>query len=145
MKGVFDRVSPAQFAEKVGIPPAWLVVSWRWMPGKSERRRQHGKWYKIRSPDAAIYRVLRFSSNLGGGPKQGTGDIVLDWPGWIELSDFAEDTSLRLELELTPVSWWEYPRCAISHPDPTHRLAGELAVLSVALGLLSVLLAFALS
>ena len=47
MKGTFIRISPAQFAEKVGIPASWFVISWRWIPDKSQRRRAHGSWYMI--------------------------------------------------------------------------------------------------
>jgi len=141
INGTFTRASPADFAEKVGIPAGWFVVSWRWMPETLQRRAQHGKWYKITSKHESIYRVLRFSTKLNGGEVKGEGQIVMDWSGWIELSGFANNTNVELTLEITPVSWWKYLVCVLSHPDPIYRLASELAILSVALGILSVVLA----
>ena len=93
MKGSFKRMSPAKFAESIGIPLGWMVISHRWMPDKSERRRAHGKWYRIKSQGGVSYRVLRFSANLTGAPPDNTGDIVLDWPAWLELNNYAEDLS----------------------------------------------------
>ena len=143
MDGTFTRISPAEFAEKVGIPAGWFVISHRWMGDKKQRRLSHGKWFKIKSEHTTIYRILRFSPNLEGGPKQNTGQMVLDWPGWIDLWGRAEDVDRALDLEFTEAKRWEYPKMAMSHPDPTHRLAGELGLLSVFLGLLSVILAMA--
>lgn len=140
MKGTFSRISPAAFSERTGIPDAWFVISWRWMPEKSDRRRQHGKWYRIKSTNSTVYRVLRFSTHLPGSESQEVGDIVLDWPGWLELNGFAENVDDSLELKIEPASWWVYPKCALAHPDPTHRLAAELALVSVALGAISLVL-----
>lgn len=65
---------------------------------------------------------------------------MLDWPGWLELNGFAENVDDSLELKIEPASWWVYPKCALAHPDPTHRLAAELALVSVALGAISLVL-----
>lgn len=141
MKGKFTRISPAAFAEKVGIPAGWFVVSHRWMPEKSTRRQSHGRWFKIKSTEGEIFRILRFSVKLEGSPKSGTGEIVVDWPGWLELFGHAENVDGPIELELSEAHWWQFPRLAVSHPDPTIRLSGLLGLLSVVLGVLSVVLA----
>ncbi len=141
IKGSFYRLSPSIFADKIGIPPAWFVISYRWMSSKKKRRISHGQWYRITSEFETIYRILRFSPNIKGGSKQGEGQIVLDWPGWIDLFGRAEDVDGTIELRIAPARWWEYPKLALAHPDPTHRLAGELGLLSVALGILSIVLA----
>jgi hypothetical protein len=143
MNGNFTRVSPAKFAEKIGIPQGWFVISHRWMPDKKARRLSHGKWFKIESANGYVFRILRFSVNLEGTPATETGQIVLDWPAWLELWDYAEDVSNELELTISKVSWWQYPRMALAHPDPTHKLAGALGLLSVVLGLLSIVISFA--
>lgn len=141
MKGNFTRVTPATFAEKVGIPAGWIVISYRWMPKKLDRRLAHGRWFKIKSGEGEVFRILRFSVNLEGSPASGSGQLVIDWPGWLDLLDHAEDTDGPIELEFSEGRWWQYPRLAISHPDPTIRLSGMLGLLSVALGILSVVLA----
>lgn len=141
MKGIFNRTSPASFAEKIGIPMGWFVISHNWMSDKKSRRLNHGKWFKIESKYGHIYRILRFSAKLPGTPRTGKGEVVLDWPGWIELYDYAEDVDGDLELSITKVTWWQYPKMALSHPDPSHKLAGELGLLSAALGALSLAIA----
>lgn len=67
-------------------------------------------------------------------------EIVLDWPAWLDLHGRAEDVDRPLEIDIAAARWWEYPRLAISHPDPTVRLAGAISILSFALGVVSVIL-----
>ncbi len=141
MKGQFTRVSPAAFAEKIGIPAGWFVISYRWMPLRPNRRLAHGRWFKIKSSQGEIFRILRFSASLKGTPTEGKGEIVIDWPGWLDLFDRAEDVDGPIELEFSEAQWWQWPRLAVSHPDPTIRLSGILGVVSVALGVLSIILA----
>ena len=138
IKGDFARTSPAAFAEKIGIPQGWFVISHNWVPTKKARRLSHGKWFKISSSEGSVYRILRFSVKLRGTPKSGTGDIVLDWPGLLKLSGYAEDIPEEITLEITKIKWWEYAFVPFSHPDPTIKLASILAALSVGLGLVSV-------
>ncbi|HBQ8682557.1 hypothetical protein [Pseudomonas aeruginosa] len=139
MKGRFERVSPAAFADKIGIPLGWFVISHRWMPEKKQRRESHGKWFKLSTSSGVVYRVLRFSANLRGAPGS-TGDIVLDWPAWLDLFAREENVDGPIEITITPAKWWEYPRLAISHPDPAVRLAGWISIVSLILGALSVVL-----
>jgi hypothetical protein len=141
MKGQFTRIPPADFAEKVGIPAGCFVVSHRWMLDKSHRRLSHGRWFKITSPEGEIFRILRFSPSFEGSLKSGTGQIVVDWPGWLDLFGRAENVDGPIELEFSQAHWWQFPRLAVSHPDPTIRLSGLLGLMSVALGILSVILA----
>ena len=100
----------------------------------------HGCWFRIKNQEREIYRILRFSPNLQGSKKKGDGVICLDWPGWIELSNY-EETEKPLDLVLEEAGWWRFPQFVMSHPDPMFRLAGFLGLLSVALGLLSLILA----
>ena len=139
MKGTFKRVSPAAFAENVGIPAGWFVISHRWMSVKKERRLQHGKWFKLSTNAASVYRILRFSPNLAGAPDK-PGEIVLDWPAWLDLFGRAENVDGTLQITITAARWWEYPKLAISHPDPAVRLSGYLALLSFCLGVISIAL-----
>lgn len=139
MEGSFERVSPASFAEKTGVPLGWFVISYRWMPEKKSRRAAHGKWFKLSSSCGTIYRVLRFSADLRGTPGK-TGEIVIDWPAWLDFFGREEDLDGPIALKIEPARWWEYPRLAISHPDPAMRLAGWISVISLGLGVVSTLL-----
>lgn len=145
MQGTFKRVSPAAFAEQVGIPMGWMVISHRWMPNKPDRRRAHGKWYRVKSGQGVCYRVLRFSAKLSGAPSGITGDLVIDWPAWLELCGYADDVSGSLQLEFSKARWWQLISLAASHPDPAIRLSSILGIVSVFLGILSILLAFVLA
>jgi|SRR5690554_5252563 len=145
MNGSFNRIAPAAFAEKVGIPLGWMVISHRWMPDKSERRRAHGKWFRLKSAHGTTYRVLRFSANLAGSPPDKPGDLVVDWPAWLELNGYADDVTGPLQLEITKASLWQLPQLAASHPDPAMRLSSMLGFVSVVLGVLSIVLAVVLT
>lgn len=145
MKGTFNRIAPAAFAEKTGIPLGWMVISHRWMPEKSERRRAHGKWFRLKSAHGTTYRVLRFSANLPGPSANSSGDLVVDWPAWLELNGYADDVTGPLEVEITKARFWRLPQLAASHPDPSTRLSSILGLVSVLLGLLSIVLALVLT
>ena len=79
------------------IPVGWAAISWRLAPNKALRRQYHGRLYRIHSEHAGILRIIRFSTNLEGSPGTTNSEIVLDYYGWLELSDFSEITpeSLR--------------------------------------------------
>lgn len=139
IRSTFNRVSPAKFAEKVGIPLGWFVVSHRLMDSKQERRNSHGRWFRLETSEGTVFRVLRFSANLTSATGK-PAEIVLDYPAWLDLHGRAENVDGPLEISISPARWWESPRLAIAHPDPSIRLAGWLAVISVALGVLSVVL-----
>jgi hypothetical protein len=47
-----------------------------------------------------------------------------------------------LKLKIRAASWWAFPLFVVAHPDPTIKLAGLLALVSVALGIVSIVLAF---
>lgn len=138
VRGTFSRVSPAKFADTVGIPLGWFVISYRWVESKSERRKSHGRWFKLQTESGTVFRVLRFSANLTGSPGK-PGEIVLDYPAWLDLHGRAENVDRPIEIAIAPARWWQSARLAVSHPDPSIRLAGWLAILSVGLGFVSVI------
>lgn len=141
MRATFTRISPAKFAESVGIPAGWFVVSHKIMPAKGERRLAHGAWYCIKGPGGSVYRILRFSPNLRW--ENPTSEIVIDWQGWLDLNGRAEDVTGPAELEILNVRWWKTPVLAVAHPDPAVRMAGVLGLISIGLGVLSVVLTLA--
>lgn len=139
IRSTFQRVSPAKFADKVGIPLGWFVISHRLMESKQERRESHGRWFKLKTNEGTVFRVLRFSPNLTSA-KGKSAEIVLDYPAWLDLYGRAENVDAPLDISITRARWWESPKLAVSHPDPSIRLAGWLAVISVSLGVVSVVL-----
>jgi len=141
IKGLFERVDPGKFAEKVGIPLGWMVISHHHIPDKQERRKVHGRWYRVTSQGISVFRVLRFAPNLHFD-WDGTSDLVIDWVGWLDLHGRASDVDGPLELEIEQVSPLLLPMMIVMHPDPTSRLAGWIALVSLALGVLSILLVF---
>lgn len=142
-EGNFERKSPASFADKIGIPNGWTVVHYRHIPEKSVRRQTHGEWFKISSPLGSIYRVLRFSGNLKKGGDFKTGQIVLDWLGWIDLHDRYEDVDGPIYLWARKAYFWELPIAYARHPDGAIRLASWLGWASVVLGAVSLIATFA--
>ena len=137
MSGEFHYSSPGSLGEGTNVPVGWLVLPWRHVPDKAERRRMYGKWYRITCGRQRIYRAIRFAANLKND------HVVLDWMGWIELQDKPAEAESDgvLKLDIHPASRWEHLQAIWQHPDPTHRLAGLMAILSLGLGVLSVALA----
>ena len=137
---LFTRVNPALLNERTELTAGWFVISHRFFETKKERREAHGKWFKITSEHGSVYRILRFAPQLAGSPKKKTGDVVIDYQGWLALWDCAEDVEQPLNLTITRAKWWVTPKLAVSHPDPIVRLAGALGFQSVALGTIGVIL-----
>ncbi len=139
-EGNFTRKSPAEFSKNGHLLPGWFVVSHRWVDEKKSRRLVHAKWCKITLGDQKIFRIIRFSTNLKGSLKSRSGDIVLDWQGWLQLNNFDEDVQTSLKLKIERVRWYHAVFLPMSHPDPTMQLSGFLGLLSMVLGLVSLAL-----
>lgn len=140
-EATFERIAPAAFAEKVGIPLGWIVVHYDHIPAKADRRIAHGEWFEISSGRAKIYRLLRFSPNVKKGGAATNGEIVIDWIGWIDLYVRDEEVAGPILLKLRRVPWWKRPWVYLKHPDPAVRLSGWLGWASVILGVIALLLA----
>lgn len=136
IEGVFSR-APLTGKTSVEVPQGWAAVSHRWIPATLDRRWTTGTWFKIESRHGTIYRVLRFAPDLKGTPTTGKGDIAIDWPGWLRLSGFAEQTGEPLKLRLIKSHWWEFGAWMISHPEPSIVLAGIISLISFVLGAIS--------
>ena len=135
--GSFHYSSPDSLGEGTSVPVGWFVIRWQHVQDKAKRRRMYGKWYRISCNGRHVYRAIRFAANL---EKK---HIILDWMGWIELQreDEPAESDGVLDLEIRPASRWGHLRAVWQHPDPTHRLAGRMALLSLGLGVLSVAIA----
>lgn len=131
-KHAFRRVSPAKFAEKIGLPQGWVVVRHSHVEGKASRRAVHGRWVAITSDKGTIFRIVRFSVNLS------TDQIVMDWVGWIDLQGRSEDEADQVDLTISTASWCQLATIPFRHIDPGYRLSAWLGLISIALGALSV-------
>ena len=136
MKTIIATRKSPQSLQSGQLSLGWCAISHRHFCTKSERRRLTGNWICIRSEHAKIYRVLRFSATLRADVESNNGDLVLDYDGWLKLSDFIESTPEALQVTIDKVRWWQLPFCAIGHPDPSYRLSSWLGIISVVLGLI---------
>lgn len=133
-KGNFTRKPPAQFGEKVDLPMGWIVLRHGHLADKVARRNVTYRWAAVLCGKNKVFRVLRFSANLPAN------EIVLDWPGWIDLQGRTADTLDLIELEIRTPRPWEYLVIPFRHVDPGYRMSAWLGATSLALGLLSVVL-----
>ena len=145
----FVNISTAQLRERSGkgeveIPSGWFAISHSLMERKDQRRCNHGRWFRISNNNGnSVHRALRFNPHLSRRKGEKNEYIVIDWSAWLFLAEYAEKPSDLLELEVVRTKWWELPSACISHPDPGHRLASYVALLSAGLGILSIVLALA--
>lgn len=141
IRGKFHREALSAPGDVAQLPGGWFAISHRWIDDRAARRRLHGRWFKLTSSYGTIFRAIKFAPNLKGGANKEEGAIVLDWPAWLELNGFPNELEEKLELSITRVRWWHWPKLAISHPDPAIQTSGWLGILSLALGIISLFLA----
>ena|SRR5438034_1136524 len=140
-RALLARHSPSEATRTASLPVGWFALSPRWHPHKQDRRRFHGSWFVLQSEHAKITRILRYSPVLQGAPGAGHGDLVIDWSGWMQLTGYADDFSEPIDVAFRPATFIEKINAWYTHPDPTYRLAVGLGVVSLALGVLSLVLA----
>ncbi|MHC3995717.1 hypothetical protein ACXWTF_12905 [Thiomicrolovo sp. ZZH C-3] len=131
---MFRRSPPSAQTEQ--LPLGWFALSHRYVGDIKERRKMHGEWFRLKSKEGTIYRVLRFSPRLKGSERKEEGQLLIDWNGWLDLNghDTKDDA---IEIEIAKARPWEYFHLALSHPDPTYRHNSVLAIVGLALGAVS--------
>jgi hypothetical protein len=135
----FTRVSPAKFAEKVGLPMGWIVVRHTHVESKLTRRKTHGRWVVVKSDKATIFRILRYSVNLAAD------QVVMDWVGWIDLQGRTDEEEDAIMLTISSARWHQLIVIPFRNVDPGYRMSAWLGAISVGLGILSVVLSLALA
>jgi hypothetical protein len=120
----------------------YVAISHHWVDDQAQRRLMTGRWVRIRSGQQSIYRVLRFNPQVICDKRLASGGIILDYDGWNELSGYVPDTPQTIPIVIDRsglgAAFWG----AIRHPDPTHRLACQLAYVSLVIALVSLVQAF---
>jgi hypothetical protein len=135
-KGEFTRKPPAQFGERVELPLGWCVIRHGHLDDQDKRREVTYRWAVILCGKQKIFRVIRFGASLASN------EIVLDWPGWIDLQGRRAKILDSVQLEIRTPHLLEYLCIPFAHVDPGYRLSAWLGAISIGLGALSVVLAF---
>jgi hypothetical protein len=123
------------------LPVGWFAISDRFLDGATERRRARNQWYRLKGQRGTIYRVLRFAPNLMAGDDVKPAGLAVDYQGWWELQGLTVPADPILSLDISRVGNFGRVVAACKHPDPTYRMASWLAVIALALGVVSILLA----
>lgn len=131
-KGIFRRMSPAAFSERVELPQGWIVLRFNNLPEKIARRATHGQWVVLIHGSHKVYRIVRYSVTM---PKN---EIVLDWAGWLDLQGRIADLDQEVALTIRTPQWWELLVVPFKHIDPGYRMSAWLGSISLALGVVSV-------
>lgn len=136
----FTRVPPT--AQTETLPLGWVAISHRYVDDVKQRREMYGEWYRLKSKEGTIYRVLRFSPRLKGTANAEEGQLLIDYNGWLELTGHSPKRNESVEIEITKAKRWQYMQLSLSHPDPTYRHNSVLALIGVGLGVLSLVISF---
>ena len=139
-KREFVRETRRALGERVELPLGWFAIFWRFFDERPERRRQHGRVWRISCGDCSIFRILRFSANLRSAEGE-CAEIAIDYLGWLDLCNREENVNGCRSLNLQPAAWYEFFFFAFKHPDLSYRLATWIATLSLFLGIISIILA----
>ncbi len=135
---VFSRVSDRQVRGSYNLDMGWIVLRHDHLETKTERRKTHGRWVKIKSDKGTIYRIIRYSGSLERD------NIVIDYLGWIELQGREDEIEVSYPVTISSLEWYEYLNPLFKHIDPGIRLSTYLAFglggLSVTLGIVSIYL-----
>ena len=137
INGRFERISLEAKNSIIDIPMGFFAISHNWIDDKKNRRKLYSKWFKISSNNRSVYRSLKFSANLKGSTKIGNGEISIDWGAWLILSDFSDEIPESLELKIRTANFFDIPRILIFHPNPSEKLAAQIALVSLILGIIS--------
>ena len=132
IKDKFNRVF------KNDIELGWFSISHHFVSDKYHRRKFYGKWFCISIKGAKVFRLLKFTPNLkfDGDIKE----IVIDWQGFVELNTYNADLEDgEMLLTIRPAKWHEKIYANLIHPDQAVRAAYKLGIVSLVLGIISLL------
>jgi len=99
-----------------------------------------GKWFRLRTSDGTIFRILRFDPQMAYSDANGTADVFIDYHGWLKLIGYGDNVDVTTNVEFKQARWWQKMHCMMSHPDPAYRLAGWLSLVSLLLGIIGLAL-----
>jgi len=118
----------------------WFSISHNLVENKKYRRILYGKWFCINANGNYIYRLLEFNPTLKS--INGEEEFEIDWLGFIKLNDFNPELELTsFEYEIRLARWYEIIYANLNHPNHIARAAYKLGLVSLILGLVSLLIA----
>jgi hypothetical protein len=133
---VLERELPAR-----DLPAGWFRISHSVVDDVTDRRHLTGQWFKLKTANVTIFRILRFDAGLRGVRNGNEGSIAIDYDGWLKLCDYPDNIdNQKVEIEISKVPKWGILFCHINHPDITYRFAAKLSILSFVLGVIGVIL-----
>ncbi len=144
----------------IDVPNGWFAVNFSHVTketdgkhdkdkSKAYRHTVHGRWFKISSDKGSVIRVIRFAANnqLAWTSQSGKKSISakkviwVDWQAWIELNGRTGVSDESLDLKFEEVGWWRAALGALGHPDPAVKVSVCLGLLSLALAVVSFVVA----
>lgn len=135
IKKNFVRLSPEEYSKHMIFNHGWVVIPYRLIDDKSERRKLHGNWIKLISKHGAIYRVASFNGNMkGASASADPAQIVIDWVGWLNLYGLKDEVDPPLEIEIRKARLYELIFVYFKHPEPFNRLTSWVSLSFAALG-----------
>jgi len=117
----------------------WFSISHRLVENKYRRRPLYGNWFCKKANGKTIYRQLKFNPTLKSN--DGQEQIALDWLGSIKLNNFnSENETSPIKYEIHQANRLESIYANIYHPDQGLRAAYKLGIVSLILGLISLVI-----
>jgi hypothetical protein len=128
----YFRKSPESYKDISDVPLGWIALTHKLLPSGTKRKKAHGQLVCIETEDSKIYRAVMFNGSLEGNnlDRKNTTDIVIDWMGWIELHNYAEDVDKPLFLTIRTAKAYELVIAYFMHPDPFYRLQSWITFIS---------------
>lgn len=137
IKKNFVRVSPEKYSEHMIFQHGWVVIPYRLIENKSERRKLHGHWIKLTSENGSIYRVASFNGNMKGtNGNDEPAQLVIDWVGWLRLHGHKDDVNPPLEVKIRKAKFYEMAIAYFKHPEPFNRLTSWVSLLFTLIGII---------
>lgn len=141
VEGIFARwIKSDPNQHDKALPMGWFAIRSDWIP-EEHRPKRRGNWYKISNGKHSCFRALRMDPTLEGSLKNGTGQINIDWDGWLALHGNTSPDGKPVQLTMRPATKWESLFAGHGHPDPGVRTAAHAASASIFLGFVALMIA----
>lgn len=122
--------------DRLRLGVGWFAVSYKWVSDDRQRRLTRRCWCRLTGPSGSTYRLIRF-----GGIDMAKNEIAIDWEGWVAIAGADSNQKTPLPITIRTVHGPMTVLCPLWHQDPVYRLSYLLGLVSLALGILSVILA----
>jgi hypothetical protein len=116
----------------------WFSISHNFINEKENRRKMYSKWFCLKSGNNKIYRQLKFDPTLNSTDNP---QITIDWQGFIELHGYEVKSDFKeIDCEIRPANSIECIIANFNHPNQGLRAAYQISLLSLFIGVISLLI-----